>query len=103
MNKAQLIQEAALKTGLTQKDTGKTLEAILDTIQSAVAAGDKVQLIGFGSFEPRDRQERKVVSPATKTEITVPATRVPAFKAGRSFKEAVAPKPEPTGKAKKKK
>lgn len=103
MNKTEFIQEVATKTGLTQKDTSKVLETILDTIQSAVAAGEKVQFIGFGSFEPRDRQERTVISPATKKEIIVPATRVPAFKAGKAFKEVVAPKPEPAGKAKKKK
>ena len=64
----------------------------MDSIQQALAGGDKVQIIGFGSFEVRDRKERKVISPATGKEITVPATKVPAFKPGKSLKEAVAVK-----------
>jgi len=63
---------------------------MVGTIQGALAKGDKVQIIGFGSFEVRDRKERKVISPATGQEITVPATKVPAFKPGKSLKEAVA-------------
>lgn len=101
MNKGELIQAAAISAELTQKDTGKALEAIMETIKSAVAAGDKVQLIGFGTFEPRDRQERTVISPATKEEITVPATRVPAFKPGKDFKEVVAVKADNKSKKKK--
>ena len=89
MNKSELVKAVAEKSGLTQKDTAKVLEALLETIQKALAAGDKVQIIGFGSFEVRDRKERKVISPATREEITVPATKVPAFKPGKVLKDAV--------------
>jgi DNA-binding protein HU-beta len=65
---------------------------VLDSIQTALAQGDKVQIIGFGTFEVRDRKARNVISPATGKEIKVPATRVPAFKPGKSLKEAVAKK-----------
>ena len=94
MNKSELVKSLAEKAGFTQKDAAKALEALVDTIQEALTKGDKVQIIGFGSFEVRDRKERKVISPATGQEITVPATKVPAFKPGKSLKEAVAlPKP----------
>ncbi len=75
-----------------------------ETVQQALAKGDKVQIIGFGSFEVRDRKERKVISPATGQEIKVPATKVPAFKPGKSLKEAVAAekKAAPKAAAKKK-
>ena len=90
MNKSELVKSLAEKAGFTQKDAAKALEALVGTIQGALAKGDKVQIIGFGSFEVRDRKERKVISPATGQEITVPATKVPAFKPGKSLKEAVA-------------
>lgn len=92
MNKADLIKEVAEKAELTQKDTGKVLDALLAAVQGALVAGEKVQLIGFGTFEVRDRAERKGRSPSTGEEIIIPATKVPGFKAGKSFKEAVAPK-----------
>ena len=90
MNKSELVKSIAEKTELTQKDSAKALEALLDTIQKALANGEKVQLIGFGSFEVRNRKERKVISPSTRKEIVVPAAKVPAFKPGKSFKEAIA-------------
>ena len=90
MNKSELVKSLAEKAEITQKDAAKALDAMVDTIQQALAKGDKVQIIGFGSFEVRDRKARKVVSPATREEILVPATRVPAFKPGKSLKEAVA-------------
>lgn len=90
MNKSELVKSLAEKAGFTQKDAAKALEAMVGTVQGALAKGDKVQIIGFGSFEVRDRKERKVISPATGQEITVPATKVPAFKPGKSLKEAVA-------------
>ncbi len=92
MNKSELVKSLAEKAQITQKDAAKTLDAMVETIQQALAKGDKVQIIGFGSFEVRDRKERKVVSPATGEEITVPATKVPAFKPGKSLKEAVVEK-----------
>lgn len=100
MNKSELVKSLAEKAEITQKDAAKVLDALVDSIQQALAGGDKVQIIGFGSFEVRDRKERKVISPATGKEITVPATKVPAFKPGKSLKEAVAVKKKaPTAKA----
>lgn len=93
MNKSELVKALAEKAEVTQKDAAKALDALVETIQQALANGDKVQIIGFGSFEVRDRKERKVISPATGEEIKVPATKVPAFKPGKSLKEAVAVKP----------
>ena len=92
MNKSELVKSLAEKAEITQKDAAKALDATVETIQQALANGDKVQIIGFGSFEVRDRKERKVISPATGEEIKVPATRVPAFKPGKSLKEAVVEK-----------
>lgn len=89
MNKSELVKALAEKAEITQKDAAKALDGLVDTIQKALADGEKVQIIGFGSFEVRDRKERKVISPATKKEITVPATKVPAFKPGKALKEAV--------------
>ncbi len=113
MNKNDFIKEVATKANLTQKDAGKALDAILATIQETLAAGEKLQLVGFGSFEVRDRAARKIKSPATGEEMLIPATKAPAFKAGKALKDAVAPKPpvviveppkaQPVKKAKKKK
>lgn len=94
MNKSELVKSLAEKAGVTQKDAAKILDATVESIQAALASGDKVQIIGFGTFEVRDRKARKVISPATGEEIAVPATRVPAFKAGKSLKEAVVVKKE---------
>ncbi len=93
LNKNDFIKEVATKADLSQKDAGKALDAILATIQATLAAGEKLQFVGFGSFEVRDRAERKIKSPATGEDMVIPATKVPAFKAGKSLKEAVAPKP----------
>ena len=104
MNKSELVKALAEKAEITQKDAAKVLDAVVETIQEALANGEKVQIIGFGSFEVRDRKERKVKSPATGQEIVVPATRVPAFKPGKSLKEAVVAKKavkKPAKKAKK--
>lgn len=102
MNKTELVKALAEKAEITQKDAAKVLDAVVETIQEALAKGEKVQIIGFGSFEVRDRKERKVISPATGEEILVPATKVPAFKPGKSLKEAVAAQAKPATKAKKK-
>ena len=91
MNKAEFIKSMAEKTQMTQKDAGKALDATIETIKEALGKGDKIQIIGFGSFEVRNRKARKVISPATKQEIMVPASKVPAFKPGKSLKEAVDP------------
>ena len=89
MNKTELIAKVAEKSELSKKDAEKAVAAILDTIVSAVAEGDKIQLVGFGTFEQRQRNERTGVDPRTNTKITIPASKVPAFKAGSKFKEAV--------------
>ena len=89
MNKTELVANVADKAGLTKKDAEKAVAAILDTIVSAVAEGDKIQLVGFGTFEQRQRNERTGVDPRSNTKITIPASKVPAFKAGSKFKEAV--------------
>ena len=89
MNKTELIAEVAKKSGLTKKDSEKAVSAFIDTIIYAVKNDDKVQLIGFGTFELRARSERKGRDPRTNKEITIPASNIPAFKAGKGFKEAV--------------
>ncbi len=90
MNKAELIAAAATKAGISQKDAGKALAAILDEIQDALKNGDKVQLVGFGSFEVRAKAARKGRNPKTNEEIDIPASKCPAFKAGKAFKDYIA-------------
>ncbi len=90
MNKVQLVAAVAEKAELSKKDAEKAVAALLDTVVEAVAAGDKVQLIGFGTFEARKRDARTGLNPLTKEKITIAATTVPAFKAGQAFKEKVA-------------
>ncbi|MEE1056409.1 MAG: HU family DNA-binding protein [Acutalibacteraceae bacterium] len=89
MNRTELIAQVAEKSGLTKKDAEKAVAAILDTVVSAVVEGEKVQLVGFGTFEQRLRKERTGVDPRTKEKITIPASKIPAFKPGRNFKDAV--------------
>ena len=86
MNKTELIAEVANKAGLSRKDAEKALGAVVETITEAVVKGDKVQLVGFGSFETK----RTGRNPKTKETIEIPATRVPVFKAGKALKDAVA-------------
>lgn len=87
MNKTELIQSVAEKSGLTKKDSEKAVNAILQSIMDTVSAGDKVQLIGFGTFESRERAAREGRNPSTGDIINIPATKVPAFKAGKAFKD----------------
>lgn len=89
MNRTELVAAIAEKTDLTQKVTEKILAAILATVKETVACGDKVQLIGFGTFEARKRNARTGKNPATGEAINIPETIVPAFKAGKSFKDIV--------------
>ena len=89
MNKAELIATVAEKTGLSKKDSEKAVNATFDTITAALKDGDKVQLVGFGSFEVKKRAARVGRNPKTKEEIEIPATRVPVFKAGKVLKDAV--------------
>lgn len=93
MNKNDFIREVATKADLTLKDTGKVLEAIIDTIQETLARGEKQQFVGFGTFEVRTRGPRRVKNPTTGDEMMLPATKIPAFKVGKNFKEAIATGP----------
>ena len=90
MKKNELIAAVAEKAAMSKKDAEKAITAVIDTLTEALAAGEKVQLMGFGSFETRERAERKAKNPRTGEEVTVPATRVPAFKAGNALKAKVA-------------
>ncbi|MCI8553742.1 MAG: HU family DNA-binding protein [Clostridiales bacterium] len=90
MNKVELVASVVEKTGLSKKDAEKAVSAVLDSVVEAVSAGDKVQLVGFGTFEIRERSERTGRNPRTKEEIVIPASKQPVFKAGKSFKDAVA-------------
>lgn len=89
MNKGELIDQIAVKASVTKKDADLILTAMLDVILDTVAAGDKVTLVGFGTFEARDRQAREGRNPSTGKPIKIPATRVPAFSAGKLFKDRV--------------
>ena len=89
MNKAELIAAVAEKTGLSKKDSEKAVNAAFDTIAANLEVGEKVQLVGFGSFEVKSRAARIGRNPKTKEEIEIPATRVPVFKAGKVLKDAV--------------
>ena len=89
MNKAELVSAVAEKTGISQKDSEKAVNAAFDTITEALAAGDKVQLVGFGAFEVKERGARIGRNPKTKEEIEIPASRVASFKVGKALKEAV--------------
>ena len=88
-NKAELVDRVAKKTQLTKKDVSATVESLFETIQEALKAGEKVQVIGFGNFEVRERAARKGRNPQTGKEIKIKASKVPAFKAGKALKEAV--------------
>ncbi|WP_017325683.1 HU family DNA-binding protein [Synechococcus sp. PCC 7336] len=92
MNKGELVNAIAQSAGVSKKDADTILSATLDTIVETVAEGGKVTLVGFGSFEPRERQAREGRNPKTGEKITIPATKVPAFSAGKSFKDKVADK-----------
>jgi DNA-binding protein HU-beta len=104
MNKSELIDAIASKTDVTKKDADGILSALIDTIIDSVSSGDKVTLVGFGTFEARQRQAREGRNPSTGQPIQIPATTVPAFSAGKAFKEKVAPGNDeaPAAKAKEK-
>jgi DNA-binding protein HU-beta len=89
MNKTELINAVAEAAELSKKDATKAVDAVFDTIQNSLANGDKVQLIGFGNFEVRERAARKGRNPQTGEEIEISASKVPAFKPGKALKEAV--------------
>ena len=89
MNKAELIHAVAVKADVSKKDAEAVITAALDTITAALQEGEKVQLVGFGSFELKKRAARLGRNPKTKEEIEIPASRVPQFKAGKLLKESV--------------
>jgi len=89
MNKATLIAQIAEKSGLERKQAEKALDAFLDTVTSALKAGDKVQLVGFGSFEVKERAAHTGRNPATGDAIEIAASKTPVFKAGKTFKDAL--------------
>ena len=90
MNKAVLVAAVAEKAGISKKDSEKAVNAAFDAITAALVAGDKVQLVGFGAFEVKARAERIGRNPKTKEQISIPASKVPVFKAGKALKDAVA-------------
>ena len=90
MNKAELIAAVAEKAGISKKDSEKGINATFDTIAASMEAGEKVQLVGFGVFDVKERGARIGRNPKTKEEIKIAASRVPAFKAGKALKDAVA-------------
>jgi DNA-binding protein HU-beta len=89
MNKTDLINNIATKSGLTKKDVETVLNGFLGEVTDALSTGDKVQLIGFGTFETRKRNGRTGRNPQTGNPIVIPESKVPAFKAGNKLKEAV--------------
>lgn len=89
MNKTELINAVAEKSELAKKDATKAVDAVFESIMESLKEGEKVQLIGFGNFEVRDRSARKGRNPQTGEEIQIAASKVPAFKAGKALREAV--------------
>ena len=90
MNKNELVAKVANQSGLSKKDAEKALAAVIDTITAALVAGDKVQLVGFGTFETKQREARTGRNPRSGETIEIPAASLPAFKAGKALKDAVA-------------
>ena len=90
MNKTELIAAVAEKAGISKKDADNSVNAVLDVIVETLASDEKVQLVGFGTFEVRSRSARQGRDPRPNSPITIPASKVPAFKAGKAFKDSVA-------------
>ncbi|MFN6465665.1 MAG: HU family DNA-binding protein [Nostoc sp. DedVER02] len=90
MNKGELVDAVAAKANITKKQADEVISAFLSIVTEAVANGDKVTLVGFGSFERRERSQREGRNPKTNEPMTIPATKVPAFSAGKQFREKVA-------------
>ena len=92
MNKAELINAVAEKAGLSKKDTELAVNAVIEVITKSLKKGEKIQLVGFGSFEVKSRKAREGRNPQTNETIKIPASKVPVFKAGKALKDAVAKK-----------
>ena len=90
MNKTELIAAVAEKTGLSKKDSDAAVNAVLNTITETLKADEKIQLVGFGSFETKKRAARTGRNPRSKETIEIPASQTPVFKAGKALKDAVA-------------
>lgn len=90
MNKADLIDAIAKKAEMTKKDAGVALDAIIESVSGSLSKGEKVTLVGFGTFDVRERKARTGVNPRTKAKIKIPASKAPVFKAGKELKEKVA-------------
>ena len=89
MNKTELITTMAEKSGLTKKDSENALTAFVESVEDALKAGDKVQLVGFGTFEVKARAARKGINPQTKKPVEIAASKAPVFKAGKGLKDAL--------------
>ena len=89
MNKAELINAVAAAADVSKKDAEAVITAAVDTITAALKEGEKVQLVGFGSFEVKHRAERTGLNPRTKEPVTIAASKVPTFKAGKALKDAI--------------
>ena len=89
MNKAELVSAVAEKADMSKKDSEKAVKAVFEVIEESLAQSEKVQLVGFGTFEVKDRAERTGRNPQTKETILIPAAKVPGFKAGKALKDAV--------------
>ena len=89
MNKTQFIAAVAEKSELTRKDADKAVNAMIEVITDTLKAGDKVQIMGFGNFEVKERAERAGINPATKQPITIAASKSPVFKAGKALKDSI--------------
>lgn len=89
MNKAELISAVAQKSGLTKKDSEAAIDAFMSVVEDTLSKKEKVVLVGFGTFEVKERAARKGRNPQTKEEITIPASKAPVFKAGKALKDKV--------------
>jgi DNA-binding protein HU-beta len=89
MNKSELVSKVAEATEMSKKDVTSVVDAVFDTIADALQNGDKVQLVGFGNFEVRERTARKGRNPQTGEEIDIPASKIPAFKPGKALKDGI--------------
>lgn len=89
MNKSELISALSKKTGLTKKQGAEVVEAFVETVKESLKDGEKVSIVGFGTFEVRERAARSGINPQTKEKIEIPASKAPAFKAGKALKDAL--------------
>ena len=89
MTKAELISAVSEKVGMSKKDSDKAVTAVLEVVTETLVKGEKVSLVGFGTFEVKDRAARKGINPRTKETMMIEASKLPSFKAGKALKEAV--------------